>query len=248
MKKNNKPAGFALGNAVGDGNGFAQWLIWSHGGYLVDEAGKVAINSKETIAALEYLKQLYPTFIGGTLGWGDPSNNRAYAASECWLTANGVSLYFALKNDPALRAIAEDTEHQPLPFGVVGKAPQASLILNAMLFRHSKFPNAAKTYLQYMMESEQYDPWLTGCLGYWSHTLRGYAKSAVWDSDPKLAVYRHATDNQFWTGYKGPISHAAGTVAAEYVLVQMCASVASGQATPQEAAREAERRARRYYR
>ena len=34
LKKINKPAGFALGNAVGDGNGFANWLIWSHGGYL----------------------------------------------------------------------------------------------------------------------------------------------------------------------------------------------------------------------
>ena len=53
LKKINKPAGFALGNAVGDGNGFAQWLIWSHGGYLVDEAGKVAINSKETVEALD---------------------------------------------------------------------------------------------------------------------------------------------------------------------------------------------------
>ena len=60
--------------------------------------------------------------------------------ASVWLTANGVSLYFALKNDPAQRAIAEDTEHQALPFGVVGKAPQASLILNAMLFRHSKYP------------------------------------------------------------------------------------------------------------
>ena len=70
LKKINKPAGFALGNAVGDGNGFAKWLIWSHGGYLVDEAGKVAINSKETIAALNYLKDLYPTFIGGTLELG----------------------------------------------------------------------------------------------------------------------------------------------------------------------------------
>ena len=117
-----------------------------------------------------------------------------------------------------------------------------------MVFKHSKFPNAAKAYIQFMMESEQYDPWLTGCLGYWSHTLRAYAKSAVWDSDPKLEVYRNGTDNQFWTGYKGPITQAAGTVAAEYVMVQMCASVASGQATPEEAAREAERRARRYYR
>jgi multiple sugar transport system substrate-binding protein len=248
LKRINKPAGFALGNAVGDGNAFARWLVWSHGGFLVDEAGKVAINSKETIAALTYLKDLYATFVPGTLAWGDPSNNRAYAANEVWLTANGVSLYFALKNDPATRAIAEDTDHQFLPFGVVGKPPQTSLILNAMVFKHSKFPNAAKAYIQFMMEAEQYDPWLTGCLGYWSHTLRSYAKSPVWDSDPKLAVYRNGTENQFWSGYKGPISHAAGTVAAEYVKVQMCASVASGQATPEEAAREAERRARRYYR
>ncbi len=248
LKKNNKPAGFALGNAVGDGNAFARWLTWSHGGFLVDEAGKVAINSKETIAALHYLKELYPTFVGGTLSWGDPSNNRAYASSDCWLTANGVSLYFALKNDPAQRAIAEDTDHQALPFGLAGKAPQTSLILNAMVFRHSKYPNAAKSYLQFMMEAEQYDPWLTGCLGYWSHTLRAYGKSAVWDSDPKLEVYRNGTDNQFWSGYKGPISHAAGAVAAEYVEVQMCSQVASGEATPEQAAREAERRVRRHYR
>ena len=68
LKRNNKPAGFALGNAVGDGNAFANWLVWAHGGYLVDEDGKVAINSRETIAALNYLKELYPTFISGTLG------------------------------------------------------------------------------------------------------------------------------------------------------------------------------------
>ena len=70
----------------------------------------------------------------------------------------------------------------------------------------------------------------------------------MWDSDPKLEVYRNGTDNQFWCGYKGPITQASQTVAAEYVLVQMCASVASGEATPQEAAREAERRSRRYFR
>ena len=40
----------------------------------------------------------------GTLSWGDISNNRAYAANELFVTPNGVSLYFALKNDPATRA------------------------------------------------------------------------------------------------------------------------------------------------
>ena len=248
LKKINKPAGFALGNAFGDGNRFANWLIWSHGGSLVDGNGKVAINSKRTIAALEYLKDLYPTFVPGTLSWGDVSNDRAFAANELFLTANRVSLYLALKDDPATKAMAADTYHAPLMKGAIDKHPQSALVLNAMVFRHSRFQNAAKAYLTYMMEAEQYDTWLTGCLGYWAHPLKAYDASRLWDSDPKLAVCRDTMNNQFWGGYKGPITRAAGSVAAEYVLVQMCASVASGQATPAEAAKEAERRAWRYYR
>ncbi len=248
LKKINKPSGFALGNAVGDGNGTAEFLLWSHGGYLVDEDGKVAINSKETVAALSYMKELYPTFAAGTLSWLDPSNNRAFASQECWLTSNGVSLYFALKNDPATRAIAEDTDHAPRPRGVLPGAPDSATVLNAMVFKHSRFPNAGKEYIRFLMEAEQYDPWLTGCLGYWSHPLKAYGSSAVWKSDPKLEIYRDGMNNQYWRGYKGPITQASGTVAAEYVLVQMFASVASGQATPEAAAREAERRAKRYFR
>src|SRR5882724_5372125 len=65
LQKAGKPAGFALGNAVGDGNGFADWLMWSHNASLLDEEGNVIINSKETIAALKWLKELYPTLIPG---------------------------------------------------------------------------------------------------------------------------------------------------------------------------------------
>ena len=248
LKAANKPAGFALGNAVGDGNGFANWLVWSHGGYLVDEDGKVAINSRETVAALNYLRELYPTFVPGTIAWGDISNNRAYSASECWLTANGVSLYFSLKNDPATRPIAEDSEHQLLPKGVLTQHPMSGLTLNAMVFRHSRFPNAARAFLAFMMEAEQYDPWLIANLGYWAQPLAAYKDSAVWTSDPKVAIFRDSMNNEFWNGYKGPISEASGQANAEYVMVQMCASVASGQATPEAAAREAERRARRIFR
>lgn len=248
LKKLNKPAGFSLGNAVGDANGFANWMLWSHGGALVDENGKVIINSKETINALNFVKELYPSFVSGVMSWNDVSNNRAYASGELFLTSNGVSLYFSLKNDPATKAIAEDTQHAPLVRGLAKTAPMAATVLNGMVFKHSKFPNAAKAYLAYMMEAEQYDPWLSGCLGYWSHPLKAYDKSKVWDSDPKIALYRETMNNQFWSGYKGPITQAAGTVTAEYVLVQMFALVASGQATPEAAAKEAERRTKRYYR
>lgn len=248
MKRINKPAGFALGNAVGDGNAFANWLVWSHGGFLVDESGAVAINSRETIAALQYLRELYPTFIPGTISWNDISNNRAYAAGECFMTQNGVSLYFSMKNDPATAALAEDTVMSPMPKGLASSTPNAGLTMNAMVFRHSRFPNAAKALLTFLLESEQYDPWLQANLGYWSQPLNAYAASAVWNSDPKISIFRDTMNSNFWLGYKGPITEGSAAATADYVMVQMCASVASGQATPEAAAREAERRAQRFFR
>ncbi|WP_206932674.1 ABC transporter substrate-binding protein [Roseococcus thiosulfatophilus] len=248
LRRINKPAGFALGNAVGDGNGFANWLVWSFGGRLVNDDGSVGINSPQTIQALEYLRELYATFVPGTLAWGDISNNRAYASNELFLTANGVSLYFALKNDPATRAIADDTEHSLLPKGVAETSPMAGLTLNAMVFRHSRFPNASKALLAFLMESEQYDPWLQANLGYWSQPLNAYNSSAVWQSDPKVSIFRDVMDTAFYNGYSGPITEGSAAANADYVMVQMCAAVASGQATPQAAAREAERRATRFFR
>lgn len=248
MKKNNKPVGMALGNAVGDGNGTANFLTWAHGGSLLDEEGKVAINSPQTLAALNYMKELYPTFAPGTLSWLDPSNNRAYASQEVFLTPNGVSLYYALKSDPRMAPIAADTEHAPLPKGVQATSPMSATIISAMVFRHTRFPNAAKQFIAFMMEQEQYGRWLYDCLGYWAHPLAAYDASPIWSSDPKLALFKDTMRHRFWSGYKGPITAAIGTAASEYIMVQMFAAVASGQSTPEAALRECERRARRIFR
>ncbi|KRQ01983.1 ABC transporter substrate-binding protein [Bradyrhizobium sp. DASA03076] len=248
LQKAGKPAGFALGNAVGDGNGFASWALWSHNAALLDEEGNVTINSKETIAALNWVKQLYPTFIAGTTSWNDVSNNRAYSAQEIALTANGVSLYFSLKNDPATKAIADDSEHQPLPKGVAKISPMSGLTLNAMVFKHSQYPNAAKAFLQFMLEKDQYEPWLNANSGYWAQPLAAYADAAVWSGDPKVAIFKDTMKSTYYNGYNGPISTATGAVNADYVLVQMFASVATGAATPEAAAAEAEQRCKRYFR
>lgn len=242
------PVGFALGHAVGDGNGFATWLMWSHGSYLMDEQGKVALDTPETIAALKYCRDLYPQMVGGTLSWGDPSNNKAYLAGDISITFNGVSIYYVAKNstDPALQAIAADTNHQAPPFGLAPRQPQSALVVNAMIFKHTKYPNAAKEYLRFMMEQEQYAPWLAGCLGYWSNSLKAYGKMAFWDSDPKLKPYIASMDTPYYDGYKGPISPASSAVSANYTLVDMFASVATGNATPEAALKQAVRQATRY--
>ena len=250
LQKSGHPAGYTTGHAVGDANAYCSWLVWAFGGSMTDEKNVVTINSKETIEALKYARALYETFIPGTNSWLDPSNNKAMLAGEIGATENGVSLYFSAKNskDPALQAVAEDMNHARMPIGPVGVSTEAALAINAMAFKHTKYPNAAKTYLTYMMEGPQYDKWMTGSFGYWGQPLRSYADSAVWASDPKITLYRDTMEKSRWLAYPGPITEASGAVTADYVMVDMVAAASTGSTSPEDAAREAERRAKRYYR
>ena len=250
LHKSGHPCGMSLGHALGDANGYSEWLLWSHNAILVDEKGKIALDSKETIAALKYATELQKTMIPGTLTWNDAGNNQAYAAGQISFTFNGVSIYYVLKNspDPNIRAMAEDTYHQDAPYGLSKRRPQSAQPMNAMVMKHTKYPNAAKEYLRYMMEAEQYGPWLSNCLGYWCQSLKAYSQMNFWKADPKLAPYSAALDTPYYDGYKGPVSAASAAVIANYSVVDMFASVVSGNATPEAAAKEAARQAERYYR
>ena len=94
--------------------------------------------------------------------------------------------------------------------------------------------------------SEQYEPWLTGCLGYWAHPLKAYDEQRC-----GRAIPRSRSTGTRWRAVldrlQGPDFAATGTVQAEYIMVQMFASVAPA-ATPEAAVEEAERRTKRYYR
>ena len=249
LKKIGHPVGFSLGHALGDANGYASWLLWTHGASLVDEKGKISLDSKETNAALKYAIEMQKTMIEGTLSWNDSGNNQAFLAGQIGLTSNGISIYYAAKNssDPKMQAIAADIGHQTMPFGVSVAPPQSAAVMSAMVFNHSRFPNAAKDYIRFMMEADQYAPWLSNCLGYWAQPLKAYAKMKFWNSDSILAPFRIGMDTAYYDGYKGPVTPASSAVSANYTVVDMFASVVSGNATPEAAAKQAAKAAQRYY-
>ena len=249
LQKINHPAGFALGNATGDGNGWTHWLIWSHGSSLVDEKNNVVIDNDNTIKALEYGKKLYETFIPGTSSWLDPSNNKAFLAGEIGLTSNGISIYYAAKNskDDAVRAMAEDIYHTNYPIGPVGKPTEGGTVVNTMIFKHSKYPNAARDYLRFMFEKEQYGPWQEACIGYWSQPLAAYEGSPIWTADPKHEPFKLVIKKMLPYSYKGTPGYASAASLADFIVNNMVAQVCLGQKTPKEAAAEAQRRAERYY-
>ncbi len=249
LQKQGHPAGFALGNAVGDG-GWTDWVLWGFGSSLVDEQEQVVVDNPKTLEALEYAKELYATFIPGTLSWLDPSNNKALLAGQCGLTANGISVYYAAKTseDPAVKAMADDIDHASFPVGPVGFPTQGVLVINAIVLKHTAYPNAAKEYLRFMMEAEQYGPWQAASIGYWCHPLQAYDASDVWTSDPKIGAYRDIMRNALPQSYKGRPGEAAAAVRAELIVMNMFQSVCSGQSTPRDAAAEAQRRGERVYR
>lgn len=249
LKAKGTPAGFALGNATGDGNVWTHWLLWSHGGKMVDAKNNVVINSPETIAALEYAKQLYDTFVPGTLSWLDPNNNKAFLDGQVSLTANGISVYYAAKTspDPKLQEMTKDIQHANMPIGPVGRPTELNLVFPMMIFKYSKFPNAAREYLRFMMEKEQYVPWQQAAIGYVTQPLKAYESNPIWTSDPKHTPYRNAMNVMQPNGFAGEMGYASAAAMADFIVVNMVAEAASGSKTPKEAAERAQKRAERYY-
>ena len=248
VKEKGMPGGMALGNATGDGL-WCNWLVWAFGGKLVDTNNKVVINSPETGRALEYGKELYANFIPGTLSWLDPNNNKAFLDSQISYTNNGISIYVAAKNSPdaKMKEIAEDIQHASFPIGPVGTPTESHLFFNQMIMKYTKYPQAAKEFLRFMMEEEQFDPWLTGCQGYVSAPLDAYSKAKIWTSDPKNTPYRDAVKNLRPAGYAGKLGYASAAAAADFIVVNMVAEAVSGSKTPKEAMERAQKRAERYY-
>jgi multiple sugar transport system substrate-binding protein len=117
-----------------------------------------------------------------------------------------------------------------------------------MIFNHTKYPNAAKEYVRFLFEKEQYEPWQKASIGYWSHPLAAYAGNPIWTEDPKHEAYSEVMKNMLWYGYRGSLGYASAATLADFIINNMVSQVCSGRATPKEAAAEAQRRAERYYR
>lgn len=249
LKAKGTPMGMALGHGTGDANGWCHWALWGHGGKLVDEKDNVALNSPETIAALEYAKQLYDNFIPGTASWTDPSNNKVFLDNQLSVTNNGISIYTVAKNspDPAMQAMAKDIDHSNFPIGPIGKPAEMQLMLQAFVFKYSKYPNAAKEYLRFMWEKEQYEPWQQASNGYITQPLRAYESNPVWTADPKNTPFRDTMKLARSNGYAGSLGYASAAALGDFIVVDMFGEAATGNKTPKEAAARAAERAARYY-
>src|SRR5579871_5135774 len=252
LKKNNTPAGFALGHATGDANGWLHWALWGHGAYTVDKDDKVVINSPETAKALDYVKALSDTFIPGVASWNDSSNNKAFLAGDLYCTSNGISIYVAAldgaKTDPKMKELADDTYHALWPVGPVGKPTEQQLIMPMLAFNFTKYPNAAKAFITFLLEKDQYGKWLQASRGYLTQTLNAYASAPIWKADPKNEVFSHASERALPASGIGTPDERAATAIGDFIVVDMFANYCTGAKDAKGAVADAERQLKRIYR
>jgi multiple sugar transport system substrate-binding protein len=247
-KKNGTPGGLALGHASGDGNTWAYWCLWAFGGNIVDKNDKVVINTPETEKALEFAKQLYDNMIPGVAAWNDASNNKAFLAGEIHWTNNGISIYVAATKDPTKKDIAEDMDHAYFPVGPVGHPTELHLMFPMLAMSYTKYPQACKALIAYMLEANQFNPWLEAAQGYLAHCLTAYDANPVWTSDPKRTVYRDVAKRSLTAGGLGSVGEKAASAISDFVLLDMFASYCTGREDAKNSIRIAERQFQRIYR
>jgi multiple sugar transport system substrate-binding protein len=224
------------------------WLLWSHGGNLVDKNDKVVLNSPETEKALIYAKQLYEHMVPGVAAWNDAFNNKAFLSNEIHWTNNGISIYVAASNDPTKKDIAEDMDHAYFPVGPIGRPTELHLMFPVLGMSYTKYPQATKALMAFMMEAEQFNPWMEAAKGYLSHCLNAYDANPVWTADPKRTVYRDVAKRSLTAGGLGSVGEKAATAIADFVVLDMFANVCTGREDPKSAMKTAERQAQRIYR
>lgn len=248
LKKFGMPVGQTLGHTFGDAPGFAYPLLWSFGGKEVDEKGKVAINSKETLAAVEFIKEFWAAACDeGGLAWDDTSNNRAFLAETISCTLNGASIYFVARRNPdkAPPGFADKLDHFLLPKGPGGRYHTVGTFSNCIT-KYSPNKEAAKEYIRFTHQKENFEKFLVINNGYINGPLPEYQQHPMWEKDPAITIYRELPKYGRSAGYAGPYNRNASEVWAKYIIVDLFAKAVKGE-SPQSVIAWAEKELKNVY-
>ena len=230
LKAKGKPFGQALGHSTGDPPGYCYPYMWACGAMETEADGKtLAFNKPEFVDAMKRFVQAWKDGYDETgTSWDDSNNNRAYLADQISSTYNGSSIYFSAKKDNP--AIAQDTHHMLIPKGAAGRFYLLETRTFAIL-KNSKNVDAAKAYLQWWFQDQQYGEWFRLQEGYFLQATKKWASDPMWEKDPKMAPFRDQPKYGRNQGYAGPGNENASLAWSKFIVVDTFAkAVQSGDA------------------
>jgi len=254
LKAMKRPIGQTLGNTFGDAPTFTYPMLWTHGGQEL-EKGKVVLDSKETLASVQFMTQFWKdAHDEGGLAWDDSNNNRAFLAGDISATLNGASIYVAALNGADKfktekgAPLHSDILHAPLPAGPKGQHAYGSSF-NHSVMKYSKNGKGAKELLRWMHKKENYEKWFVVQKGFAVGIAKDWENHAMWNNDPVMLPFKTVQRLQTrLMGFGGAPDKKAAEAWNKYIITVMYANAAGGKMKPEESVKWAAGELRKIYR
>lgn len=238
LKAKGHPVGISLGHS-NDPSTTWRGLLWSYGAAIQDEAGKkIVLNSKAAVEATKYVAALYKeAMTGDVLSWNDSSNNQYIASGVGSYIINPISAYRTTQK--ANKKLADDIVVIAPPKGPVKQIMGAASEFYG-IWKFAKNRETAKEFLKYyaahwpeaFKASEGYNnPCFAGLVPRPMPILSNDPTSTPHD---KLSILQ---DSEQWSaipGYPGPATPAMDEIYYAFIINDMMAKAATGQASAEE--------------
>jgi multiple sugar transport system substrate-binding protein len=232
-----------------DSNMAARALIWSFGGSIQDESENVVLNSPEVVAAVEFMAGLFQDCMTDEVfAWNAASNNQGLVAGGLSYIINSISAWrTAQEQNPA---VAGDVFFVPALEGPATQLAAQHVMYNWIIPTHAANPDAAKEFLLHYTLNFDHATYQSKLYDFPAFVDRVPDLDAWLGNDPfgadppdKLG-FLSISDALEWTtniGHPGPANPAEGEIFNTYVISDMMARAARGEATPDQAVADAER-------
>lgn len=234
LKEIGHPVGFALNNTF-DANGGLYPIIWSFGARVVDENGKIAVDSPQMRQAMEYVKTLSQYFAPEVYAWDDAGNNKFLLSGLGSWTPNPPSIRPAAVRDSL--PVAPDLDHVTMPGGPSGRYRVADFI-NVGVWKFSKNIDQAKELIAFLMDEKNTQKQIASSVGYNVPSLTGYTAANGWwkdHPDLKLAYYSPPAEQLRPSGWPAPPGKEIQIAYNLNIIPVMFAKYAKGESSLDEA-------------
>jgi multiple sugar transport system substrate-binding protein len=245
LKKLGHPVGFAISQTT-DSVTTLYSILWCYGAKDVAEDGKtIAINSRETEAAIDYVRALYTDAMDpAVLSWDNASNNQwLNSGAGSWIH-NPISHYVVAKEKKM--PVAELTGFHASPAGPAGRHT-VGVPRSLGIWKFSKNVDVAREFLRWFFEPAQYQEWIMAGDNYNHPVWRDMENHPVWDVDPKYKPLKSLVQFSHLYGWPAPPDERIQLITNSYIIPNMFARVVTNAAKPKEAILGAETEIKRMF-
>ncbi len=250
-KKTGHPVGIGLANEIDTGMAM-RTIMYAFGAHEQDENGNLALNSKQTLEAIKFVRALFQeAMTAEVFTWDASSNNRAMIAGKVSVVLNAISITrTAEKDDPEISKKIQLTKALRGPVRAIGLE---HVMQCYVVWKFAENIEGAKKFLVDYTTSFK-DAFLAGefydfpCFPKTVPDLTTLISNDTKAHPPdKYKVFDDVLNWATNVGYPGYANAAIDEIFGTWVLNVMFAKAASGTVSPEDALREADAASKRIF-